>query len=139
MDFHNILVMASEQQGLNAVPVSRGVARGGEAFGTLGRRSGARPGRGRRKRRSPSRGSAGPHPGPEWDAGSRCVPAGRYRRAWDAAIPSAEPPSPAMLAFKSRRSAFVRSGAAGLPRLAPGEPDGACADGRPSPPARSFA
>lgn len=54
----------------------------------------------------------------------------------DAAIPSAEP---AMLAFKSRRSAFVCSRATGLPRLAPGEPDGACADGRPAPPARSFA
>lgn len=51
MDFHNILVMASEQQGLNAVPVSRGVARGEEAFGTPGRRSAAQPGRGRRKRR----------------------------------------------------------------------------------------
>lgn len=81
MDFHNILVMASEQQGLNAVPVSRGVARGEEAFETLGRRSGARPGRARRKRRAPSRGFAGPRLGPERGAGCRCVPAVRHRRA----------------------------------------------------------
>jgi len=46
MDFHNILVMASEQQGLNAVPVSRGVARGEEA------RRGGRPARPRARRQA---------------------------------------------------------------------------------------
>lgn len=140
MDFHNILVMASEQQGLNAVPVSPGVARGEEAFETLGRRSGARPGRGRA---GPGGSAALP---PVASPGLASVLSGARGAAAcrlsdtagprDAAIPSAEP---AMLAFKSRRSAFVCSRATGLPRLAPGEPDGACADGRPAPPARSFA
>lgn len=84
MDFHNILVMASEQQGLNAVPVSRGVARGEEAFETLGRRSGARPGRGRA---GPGGSAALPpvaSPGLASvlrGAGCRCVPAVRHRRA----------------------------------------------------------
>lgn len=49
MDFHNILVMASEQQGLNAVPVSSGAvgAAGGRGAGAR-RRSG--PGRAPRPR-----------------------------------------------------------------------------------------
>lgn len=144
MDFHNILMMASEQQGLNSVPVSSGVAGTGGGCGereagarwrlqplarwrlrplgrrplparTLGNRGGRfLAARGRAGSCGESRVSFGPRPPP----GN--PPEGAGLRAWPA-LPEPAGPGPGLsprrlgvLAFGGRRGVCVQGGRAGL-------------------------